>query len=54
MLKLHTLTMFLGLFFKKAKALTTSFLRWMFVWIKMLEHNRIDISEGIAINKTNA
>ena len=33
-----------------------SFSRWYFVWIngiKMLEYERIDISEGIDVNKTN-
>ena len=31
------------------------FFRWMFVWvIKMLQYNKIDMSEGIDINKTSA
>ena len=36
--------------------LSTSFSRWYFVWIayiKMLEYERIDISEGIDVNKTS-
>ena len=46
-----------GLFLMKKKhILATSFLRWMLKWImkkyKMLYYDRIDVYEGIDVNKT--
>ena len=36
--------------------MSSSLFRWMFVWIsiKILEYDRIDISEGIDVDKTNS
>ena len=40
---------------KSWKMISSNLFRWMFVWIsiKMLEYDRIDISEGIDVDKTN-
>ena len=39
---------------RRQKIVSTNLFRWMFVSIiKMLEYDRIDIPEGIDINKTN-
>ena len=40
---------------KSWKIISSNLFRWMFVWIsiKMLEYDRIDISEGIGVDKTN-
>ena len=37
------------------KVVSTNLFRWLFVWIiKILQYKRINVSEGIDINKTNA
>ena len=42
-------------FLRGYKIVSTNLFRWVFVWvIKMLQYDRIDVSEGIDIIKTNA
>ena len=53
-LKFHNMTLTIRSFFWKT--LFTSFSRWCLAWIKrikMLEYDRIDISEEIDVNKTS-
>ena len=41
-------------FSRERKILSTNLFRRVFIWvIKMLQHDRIDVSEGIDINKTS-
>ena len=36
------------------KIVSTDLFRWVFVWVtKMLQYDRIDVSEGIDINETS-
>ena len=55
-LKLHNMTIIVrSVFEEDGKYYPEVFFRWMFVWvIKMLQCDRIDVSEGIGINKTSA
>ena len=42
-------------FSRGEKIVSTNLLRWVFVWIiKMLQYEKIDVSERIGINKTSA
>ena len=42
------------MFLKKMVNIISSFLRWVFVWsIKMLQYERIDVSEGIDFDKSD-
>ena len=53
-LKLHTFTIIFRSVFEEDDKLSTRFFRWMFVWVKkMLQYERIDVSEGTDINKSN-
>ena len=53
-LKLHMLTVFVGSVFEKMVNIIHKFLDECLYEVQMLEYNRIDISEGVGINKTNA
>ena len=55
-LKHHNMAIIVrSVFEKDGKYYPQVFFRWMFVWvIKMLQSDRIDVSEGIDINKTDA
>ena len=42
-------------FSRGCKIVSTNLFRWVLVWIiKVLQYDRIDISQGIDVNKTNA
>ena len=53
-----TISLYLSdLFLKKMVNFICKFSRWYFIWtknIKMLEYDKIDISDGIDVNKTGA
>ena len=52
-LKFPTLTIIIR-FSRGWKIVSTNLFRWVFVWvIKMLQYDRIDVSEGIHISKTS-
>ena len=41
-------------FSRRQQILSTTFCRWMFAWvIKMLRYGKIDVLQGIDINKSN-
>ena len=53
-LKFHMMTIIIRSVFEEDGKLYPQFFLDFFVWsIKMLEYDRIDISEGIDVNKTN-
>ena len=56
LLKFHAMTILSDLFLKKMVNFIHNFFRRHFVWVrvKMLQYERIDISEGIDVNKTSA
>ena len=53
-LKLHKLTVIVISVFEEEGNIMHKFFEWMFVWIIKLEYDKIDISEGTDINKTDA
>ena len=54
-LRLHNLTVVVRSFFEEyGKYYPQVFFRWMFVWvIKMLQYQKINVSEGMHVNKSN-
>ena len=54
-LKFHAMTIITRSVFKEdGKLYPQLFFRWHFVWIiKMLQYKKIDVSEGIDVNKTS-
>ena len=56
-IRLHLLTIIIRcVFSERGKFYPQLFFRWHFVWVsvKMLQYERIDVSEGIDVNKTNS
>ena len=53
-LKPHNLAVVVRSVFEEDNKYYPQFFRWMFLWvIKMVEYERIDVSDGININKSN-
>ena len=54
-LKFHAMTIIIrSVFEKDVKLYPQVFFRWRFAWIiKMLQHGKINVSEGIDVNKTS-
>ena len=54
-LKFHEMTVIIRLVFEKGGKLSVTVFKGCFVWIKkMLQYEKIDVSEGINVNKTSA